>query len=156
MSESAIRTQIYTILNAVTDIGKVYDYERWAADWATFINLFKTTIDDVDQIRGWEIGRTAALESGTGEDASIGQTDRSHRFLIRGYMAVNDASATEKTFNSLIESIADAFRGNLTLDDSAQDHDFIQGEVIDHRLFGGVLCHYAELSLTVHEAKEIT
>ena len=62
MPEAAIRTQIYTILGGVTNIGQVYDYERWAADWVTFINLFKTTIGTVDQIRGWEIGRRSATE----------------------------------------------------------------------------------------------
>jgi hypothetical protein len=155
MSESTIRAQVYAIINAITNIGKVYDYERWAADWTTFINLFKTTISGVEQIRGWEIGRRAAPESGVTPEATIQQTDKQHVFLIRGYMGVNDAAATEKTFNSLCESISDAFRGKLTLNDTAMDHDFIQAEIIEHRLFGGVLCHYAELSLTVHETKNI-
>lgn len=151
MPESAIRTQIYTILNAVTDVGKVYDYERWAADWSTFINLFKTTIGAVDQIRGWEIGRRSVKEERITLGISSSGNEKNHGFLIRGYMRVNDAEASEKIFNALIEAIATAFRGNKKLNDTARDHDFIQAEIIEFRLFGGVLCHYAELNLTVYE-----
>jgi hypothetical protein len=149
MSESAIRTQIFSILSGVSDIGKVYDYERWAADWVQFINLFKTTIDGEDQIRGWEIGRKSAPE----KIFTMGLNLRDHAFVIRGYMRVNDASASEKTFNALIEAIADAFRDNFTLNGAAESHDWIQVDTIEFRLFGGVLCHYAELSLIVHEEK---
>jgi len=155
MTESTIRGQIYSILSSVSEIGIVYDYERWAADWTSFINLFKSTIRGIDQIRGWEISRRAAPESGVTAEATIGQTDKQHIFLIRGYMGLNDATATEKTFNSLLEAISDAFRPLLTLNGAALDHDFIQAEIIESRMFGGVLCHYAELSLTVHEQKTI-
>jgi hypothetical protein len=145
--ESTIRTEIYNIVSAVTNVGKVFDYERWAAEWTTFINFFKTTIGNVDQIRGWEIGRRAAPEN----VVTLGRNLRDHIFVIRGYMAVNDEAATEKTFNTLIEAISDAFRGNLELNDTAESHDFLQAEIIEHRRFGGVLCHYAELVLTAHE-----
>ncbi len=151
MPEATIRTAIYTILNAVTDVGKVYDYERWTADWTTFINFFKTTIAGVDQVRGWEIGRRSVKEQRITLGTSSLGNEKSHGFLIRGYMRVNDAEASEKIFNALIEAIATAFRTNKNLNGMANDHDFIQGEVIEFRLFGGVLCHYAELSLTVYE-----
>lgn len=150
MGEATIRTAIYNILNGVTDIGKVYDYERWAADWTTFINLFKTTIGGVDQIRGWEIGRRSAPE----KLFTMGLNLRDHVYVLRGYMGVNDSNATEKTFNNLIESIADAFRSNDRLNDAAESHDLIQADIIEFRVFGGVLCHYAELSLITHEEKE--
>ena len=144
MSESAIRTEIYNILSGVTDIGKVYDYERWAANWETFINFFKATISNVDQIRGWEIGRKPPIT----EDYSC---TKKHTYFIRGYMAVKDSLATEKTFNALIESIAAAFRAVKDLDNSALGHDLIQVEALDTRMFGSVLCHFTELTLTVYE-----
>lgn len=77
--------------------------------------------------------------------------EKIHTFIIRGFLRIKDASATEKIFNALIEAIATAFRSNKTLNSTAQDHDFIQAEVIDSRTFGGVLCHHAELILTVYE-----
>ena len=151
MSESAIRAQIKTILEAVTNIGKVYDYERWSADWTAFINLFKITVSGVDQIRGWEISRRSVGEKkvviGVG---SLAHED-DHLFIIKGYMSVKDASATEKTFNTLIESIKTAFRANPNLNATCERHGRIQAPVIDFRIFGDVFCHYAELNLTVYE-----
>ncbi len=141
MSESAIRTQIYTILSGVTNIGKVYDYERWIIDWGTFINLFK---DSEGKILGWDIGRKAPI---TEDETSI----KKHTYSIKGYMGLKDADGTEKDFNELIESVASAFRSNKMLNGSALGHDFIQVEILDVRMFGGVLCHFAELTLTVYE-----
>lgn len=144
MSEAAIRTAIKTTLSTVSNIGKVHDYERWSTDWTKFIAFFKTQISGTNQIRGWEIGRKAPV---TEDETSV----KKHTFSIKGYMGVEDESATEKAFNTLIEAIAAAFRSDRTLAGSALGHDFIQVEVLDTRSFGGVLCHYVELSLTVYE-----
>ena len=144
MSESAIRAAIKTTLAAVTNIGKVHDYERWALDWTKFIAYFKTRISNVDQIRGWEIGRKAPV---TEDETSV----KKHTYSIKGYMGVEDAAETEKTFNTLIEAVAAAFRSDRTLAGAALGHDFIQVDVLDTRSFGGVLCHYVELSLAVYE-----
>ncbi len=151
MTESTIRTQIYTVLRSVTDIGVVYDYDRWAADWVTFINLFKTTIDGVDQIRGWEISRKAVIEGLLKFDVGSKKKKKKHSFVIRGYLGLKDADGTEKIFNSLIEAVASAFRSNETLNSTAWFHDGLQAEIIEARMFGGVLCHYCEAILTVHE-----
>jgi hypothetical protein len=66
-------------------------------------------------------------------------------------MGVDDAAQSEKTFNALVEAAAAAFRSDRTLGGTALGHDFIQVDALDTRSFGGVLCHYAELSLTVYE-----
>lgn len=147
MSESAIRTEIYNILSSVPDIGKVYDYDRWAADWPAFINLFKTTIAGKEQIRGFEIVRISALAA---YDDNAEETT-THQYRIRGYMSLKDADATEKTFNSLIESIRDKFRFNFALNGKCEFAGPVSVDVIDIRTFGSVLCHYCELSLPVQE-----
>lgn len=144
MSESTIRTGVYNVLSGVPDIGMVHDYERWNVDPGKFIDLFKTTISGQGQIRGWEIGRSGPINDD-------GSSPRAHTYKIRGYMSINDAAVTEKTFNALIEAIADAFRGDKTLGGVALGHDFIQVDMIEIRMFGSVLCHYAELSLVVYE-----
>jgi hypothetical protein len=66
-------------------------------------------------------------------------------------MGIKDSAATEKTFNVLIEALATAFRANPTLSQTAFDHNNLQREIIEARSFGSVLCHYAELTLTVIE-----
>lgn len=149
MSESAQRTEIKNIMDTVTDIGKVYDYERWAANWNDFINLFKSVAHS--QIRGWEISRKAAGIKKAAIGTSIGSYLKDNDFVIKGYMAIDDSAATEKTFNTLIEAVEAKFRSNMTLNGAAKDHDYIQVRVIDSRMFGSVLCHYAELYLKVYE-----
>ena len=141
MSESAIRAQIYTIMGGIANIGQVYDYERWADNWADFINLFK---DSTGKILGWEISRKAPI-------SDIMNEPRVHTYSIKGYMGVSDANASEKVFNALIELIAATFRVNLTLNNAALGHDLIQVTSLDTRTFASVLSHAAELTLTVYE-----
>src|SRR4030065_1596984 len=143
MSEATIRQQIYTILSAVSNIGRVYDYERWTSDWGRYIELFKTTVNGAAQVRGWELGRKAPI---TEDETSV----KKHTYFLRGVMGVQDAGATEKEFNTLIETVSNTFRNNKELNGAALGHDFIQVETLGTRMFGSVLCHFAELVLTVH------
>jgi hypothetical protein len=147
MSEALIRQQIYTTLSGVTSIGKVHDYERWAADWDAFIALFKTTVAGAPQIRGWEIGReaVAAVYDDNAEESDT------HQFVIRGYLVVKDSAATEKTFNALIEAVRQAFRFDFTLGGLCEMAGPMTARVITTRMFGAVLCHYCELVFPVQE-----
>lgn len=148
MAESTVRSAIYTFLSAVTNIGVVHDYERWATDWDTFIGLFKTTIGTTPQIRGWEIRQTRVTETD--------ESPLARAYKIKGYLGVSDATATEKTFVALIEAIAAKFRADQMLGTKGAPvlgHDFIQVELIEERMFGSVLCHYCELALTCYEDK---
>lgn len=147
MSETLIRAEIAGLLGSITNIGKVYDYERWAADWAVFINLFKTRINNVDQIRGWEIGRKAAQA----QYDSNAEELTTHQFVIRGYMGVKDSDATEKVFTALIEAVRAKFRFNFRLNNLCEHAGPVSADLVDTRTFGSVLCHYCELSLPVQE-----
>jgi hypothetical protein len=145
MSEQTIRQQIFTTLQTVPNIGKVYDYERWSVDWNKFISLFKDNASG--RILGWEIGRSA----GQGQFLNQIEEERTHHYSIRGYMGVQDADATEKLFNALIESISTTFRGSLDLNGACMQASALSAAVIDTRSFGSVLCHYCELQLTATE-----
>ena len=144
MSEDAIRASLFTILKAIAGIGKCYDYTRWNNDWGKFIELFK---DSTGKILGWELGR-AAVQSTYLSNADGEET---HAFIIRGYMAVNDAQTSEKVFNAKIETIRATFRRNYTLNDTVHMVSPVSAQVIDQRVFGSVLCHYAELRIDVTE-----
>lgn len=144
MSEADNRAGIYNTLAAVTDIGQVYDYERWAPTWDAFIDLFKTTTVGDPHIRGWEISQKAPVS----EDRT---SVKMRTYSIKGYMSVNDAAATEKTFATLIDAVAAAFRSDQSLGGMAHGHDFIQVDVMETRMFGSVMCHYAELSIVVYD-----
>ena len=144
MSEAATRSAIYDTMKSVADVGLVHDYDRWAADWNKFIDLFKINIGGVDQIRGWEILQKAPVNE---DRTSI----KRRTYSIKGYMSINDSLATEKTFSALIDAIAAKFRESQSLGGALNGHNFIQVETLEPRMFGSILCHFAELTLTVYE-----
>jgi len=112
MSEATIRAQIKTILEGVSGIGRVHDYERWAATWEKYLEFFKTTSD---VINGWTVSRVrtpAACASGTHDR-------RSHHYKIRGYYGLKDEDATEVTFQALVEAVCTAFRSAYQLSGAA-------------------------------------
>src|SRR3990172_1080001 len=109
MSLANIRTQIKTILDGVSGIGIVHDYDRYVNDWNKLLSLFKPTTQA--KINGWVITRTAT----PAQWSAIARRHRVHSFLIRGFYSHDDASASEITFQALIESIYEAFEDNETL-----------------------------------------
>ncbi len=148
MSESAIRTAIYNAVDGVSDSGLVHDYERWAGDWTAFLALFKTTISSTDQIRGWEVGYRGWAPGDPREFSAIHL--RTHRFLVAGYLGLDDSAETEKTMSILAELVADTLKDDATLKGLA----FFAIEPIllfEPRMFGGTLCHYAELTIEIAE-----
>lgn len=145
MSEAIIRQKIFEIVSAVPGIGKVHDYERWAADWSKFLILFQDPA--TKRILGWEITRQAAPV------AKLDNIEEqvTHAFVIQGYMGLNDAQATEKQFQALLEALRSAFRGNHTLNGICLDAGPVSLDICEPRTFGTVLCHYAKLTLPVSE-----
>jgi len=149
MNEAAQRAAIKTILEGVTDVGNVHDYERWAPDWSSYLDLFKTTIGGTDQIRGWTI---------TNERMPSRQVhDSGHRrdyvWVLRGVMGLDDSAATEKTFRALAEDVIEEFEVDRTLSGVITNGAFAADgwpslAVFEPRLFGTVLCHYAEIRMT--------
>ena len=148
MSVAAIRTQVKAILQGVANIGQVHDYDRWEIDWDDFLVLFKSTIGGTDQIRGWTIHSQSEVSSYPGTN-NVGQFE--HLFLLRGYMSLKDASATEKTFDDLVEAVQKAFLGNYTLNGSAMNAEPSQVVVKEVRQLSDVIVHYAEIQLRVRE-----
>lgn len=145
MSLANIRTQLKTILEGVSGIGVVHDYERWANDWATFISFFKPAAQSV--INGWQITRRSTRE----EEHAATQTYRFHTMVIHGFYSLDDSAASEKTFQDLIETICTTIRQNATLNGAAYHALPPQVAVVEQRKFGDVLCHYGEINVLVEE-----
>src|SRR4030067_1035171 len=149
MSVASIRTDIYTIVAAVTNIGLVYDRLRYTDEWSKYMDLFKTTVSGLAQVRGWVINYDGMSQ----EIAEFNPNAfRAQRFLVRGYLSLDDSAESEKTAANLAEDVCDA------LDDAAalpggQYYDASQAEIeiFEPRLFGSVLCHYIEIKVTVTE-----
>ncbi|MDH3975612.1 MAG: hypothetical protein OEV42_15145 [Deltaproteobacteria bacterium] len=145
MSESAIRTEIKGILDGVTGIGIVHDYQRWAANRGKFIDFFKDT--GTGAIFGWEITRTGAKIDKVSRNYNV-----THHFLLKGYYAVKDAAESEKLFNAVIESIVSTLV-NATIT-GTQGTATPQVPLIERRPVNGIQCHYGEIKLDVSEIIE--
>lgn len=143
MSETLIRTAIKDILNTVTGIGQVHDYERFTANPLTFLNLFKD--DTTGKIFGWEITRSGS----TITRVTMTNYKVLHHFVIKGYYGLQDLTASEKLFNAVIEAVVSKII-NTTIADT-QGVPVPQVNKIDARMFGDFFCHYAEIAFSVAE-----
>lgn len=151
MSQSTVLAKVKTILEGVADIGQVHDFVRWAKDFPDFFTLFKVT-SPISQIRAWDISRTRTTEVAESSRTNV----QTHTFRIRGFLSLVDSTATEKTFQKLVEDVATAFRNKPTLDGVALNVSPLQRDSVTHVMIGDVLCHIAELSLSVEEEVQWT
>lgn len=145
-----IRGAIKTRLQGVAAVGKVNDYERFAARDKEFQDLYKDAASG--QIRGWNLHRQAKIET----SGAVGRNVIVNRWTLRGFMALNDAAASAITFDNLVEAVCDAFRADETLggvvaSTVTENAAGIQVEESVPVMFAGVLCHSARLTLnTMH------
>jgi len=148
-----IRAQIKAKLAAIAGIGQVHDYERYSKLESNFQTLYRTEVSaGAFRILGWNFYRDATAES----DLNNGEVRRLHSWRLTGFMGLEDADATGKLFDDLVETVALAFRsdrtlGGTVLDIKDMDQSFgesgIQVEAIEPVMFAGVLCHRARLRL---------
>ena len=143
---AAVRTAILTRLQVVTGF-TVYDYLRNVNDEAT---LKVIALDTGDRIHFWQFG--LAQESPfEGHRYAAGETRVRAKWELHGYYAVNDADATEKTFDTEAAAVFDAFEANKKLTiggvDLTVETGPAQRQQGGHVMFGTVLCHYARMSL---------
>ncbi len=148
-----IATDIKTKLTAIGTLGVIHTYQRQAVDMAKFINLFARDIGGGrKEIRGCEITRQSLAEHQRG--ALFGH----HLMMVRVYLGLCDADATGETFQTLLDTVRETFRLAEPADQAA-DWGYRNGDniaqtplqipVIDDRMFGSVLCHYAEIHISV-------
>lgn len=142
----AIRDAIATILSGVSGIGVVHTRQRWTNK----TDVLKALYVKDGVLNGWTIRRTSTQVS-----RLPGEETRTYQFRISGFYAFNDddvaATASEQTFQELLDRIGDAFRSNVTLNNTAALSGPVAVVTVDDRTFAGILVHYAELSLPVDE-----
>ncbi len=146
-----VRAAIVARLNTVAGIGRVHDYERFAADQKRFRDLYTT---DDGLLLGWYVSLQSSREVGAVVGAVSTQTCS---WRIVGFMALDDGAASEKQICALIETAQEVFRAEPTLggvvwetSDAGQGEGKptgLQVEKIEPVMFAGMLCHNAHLSL---------
>jgi len=153
---ATIRAAIKTRLLAVANIGKVNDYERYAGQMSDLKAQYVATIAGSDQLRGWHIRRLDYKEI----FVDVGRWVCHTHWRVRGFMALNDANASEKVFDDLIEAACDAFRADdtlggtvLTCIDPDSSESGLALAASQPVLFAGVLCHHADGRLYTQHVK---
>ena len=149
-----IVTDIKTRMETVTDVGVVHKYYRWNQSQVDFINFFiYNPTNQPRQIRGWEITRISATEH------HKGCYYRHHKFKLSGFMSFQDIRATDLIFQSLIDEVCNVFRNVDApvdskwwyMDGDNEETSPAQTPIIKPKMFGNVLCHTTEITLTITE-----
>lgn len=145
--------EIRATLSAVPLVGKVWAGMRDIRT-QTDDETFKTMCVDATQgcVAVWFIQRESFEEKLAGH----GRDRRYSTYVMRGFYARNDARNTEAIFQNIIDDISAAFTPHSKLNGKVLFIDPVQARTIafaelDGGNYGHILCHYAELSLSVVE-----
>jgi len=143
MSYSAVIAQIDTVLKSATGVvaANVYKYDRLSRDWNEYLSSFKDAANSV--IHGYTITR-----ANWGQEREASRSNkRATKWIIRGYYSMGSYGATEITFQGIIDNIATAFDSDPRLNSTVLTVENFDLDIFEARMFGDVLCHYAEMSL---------
>lgn len=134
-----IRNAIVGKLTAITGIGKVHSYERYAVQQSKLKELFEFNT----RILGW-VARRAGFKKIAIADAIF--TLRSN-WEIRGYMSLDDAAETEILFDTLVDLVQLTLSNDPTfggIGNYVPDYEI--KATLEPVMFCGVLCHSVTLS----------
>ncbi|WP_447978082.1 hypothetical protein [Candidatus Nitrospira bockiana] len=155
MPLATIREQLKTVLQQADPGSLVHDYERWTNDPASLNALFKPGGET--HLRAWIFKPVSLREFHYTQDALL----TVYEFLLRFVYSLVDSEATEKQAWTIVEAVRQAVREHPLLNTdristSPQEGPIagaagLQVEKMELLTLGGVLCHYAELRLGIHE-----
>jgi len=146
-----VRLALKNLVAGVSGTANVYDYQRHVTTEAQMKSLYASS----DRLHFWCVSM-APDEKFVETRYPASHSKAWATFVIRGYYALKDEDATEKTFINLVEDVLDALRldANKTLGQTciAQGNPRWTGPT--HVEIVGVLCHYAEIVVPVYMALE--
>jgi len=155
-----VRAALKARMETVADIGVVNDFEPAVRREADLRTHFKHA--DLDYLLGWSISRESATEIGEGISDCTHLCQ--HLFVIRGYYALDGSNGdTANDFDALVEAVRTKLR--LEARDVLQaaaptaQAQFVgppEVRIIEPREYGGVLVHYAEITLRITEHVTLT
>lgn len=158
MSLRTIIDRVTGVLGGVPGIGQVHGYVRHIDKAPEHSSAAAALCVKDDVLNVWFV--TRAQTEASEEDCNSTDYHERHVILIEGWLGLDDADASEETFQDLVETIRTEFRRHLALGRSSSDPALtalagvICGPlscVIDHNMFGSVLAHHARLTLPVTE-----
>jgi len=144
-----VRDALVTVIESITNIGKVYPTNKYAADWAHFNDIFSVNIGGNKQIRGWWLSPPTVTGSSRGD--TFDAHWRTYTFTVRGVQSYKDSLDTETTFTLNVYAVFDLIsrQGTLGQPDVIDGSIEVRVPLIAFRMFGSTLCHYAEITVDV-------
>lgn len=153
-----VRLAIGTTIKRVADVGVVHPYERYAKAEKDFAALFfwqpptpEGGSQPARELRGWTIRRLMRREYEKNSSVMRIETD----WKVSGWMALQDARASEILMDALVEQLCATFRADLTLGGIVENMPPAQGQPNGLQLvesgpymLGSYLCHGVQLTLT--------
>ena len=153
MSLAVVREKIRVVMAGVPGTGVIHDYERFSNDWNRFLALFS------DPATGTINGAMFSRRQHSTQQRTQREHETADVFVIRRYRALVDADASGVAFDDHLEAFLAALRHPKSLNSgglsTSPDWGPMAGsvgaqlDVTEPRMFGSVLCHYAELRLCV-------
>jgi len=121
----------------------VHGRERLTADWKQFLShfMYGSLVD------GWTVSRRATRE----EHLTNRETLATHTIVIRGYYSANNTTNSEMAFQNLVDTLGNLIGEDFNLSGYCEKHGPLQVNTVEYRVFGSVLCHYAECSFEADE-----
>lgn len=146
-----IRAAIRARMETVPGIGIIHSYERYAAREPDFARLYMhKQPGQPDRLLGWHIRRVATREFAFSSLKNRVEID----FVIRGWMALEDARETEILMDGLVERLRAAWRRdpsfNGVFNAPIPDGQALGLQLVESQpyMLGGVLCHGVRLTFT--------
>ena len=110
MSEATIKAQIKIILQGVSGIGAIHTRRRYSRSRA----VFKELMTSGGKVNGCMVYRVAT----PAKRVEVPTVRRYHHFRIDYLYELNDETASEDTFQALLDAIFDAFKSKCTINNT--------------------------------------
>jgi hypothetical protein len=144
-------TEIATVLESVSGIGRVWNYNKWDIEADAIEAVFgvaETTAPRGWHLHVWFVDRVRTEEPATTQQSNVAR----HALLIRGLYEIHDRQQSRLTFRALCEAIRDALR--LVHDTPAiewLEPPQVLSDDDPPVMVGSYLCHHIQMSVTAHE-----
>lgn len=137
-----IKSAVKEIALSISGIGKVYDRIVYASDQNQLKELFVSN-GVLNCLMFRQVKRIADTESRESNEVLI---DRLWKFvLLYSYSKENES---ERKFDDLCESICKTFNSNSSINDTVNEHSFMDMVNKTDYTYHNVLCHRAEFEMT--------
>lgn len=151
-----VRLALVEVLNTVPNIGNVYDHYKYSSDWQHFLDQFAYFGPSGKKgVRGAWISIPTVR---TGRMSTFDTPTDALDWPLRFVMSFSDKDGTEAEFEDVLYTARDVLRTQLTLalggDIIVPGSIFAEIPLVDLRMYGSVLCSYAEMSITMEVEAE--